>query len=86
LADDPRLEDIARCEISKPESLVFISAATIWELAIKATLGRLDSGDTDLVEEIGKNGFMELAINARHVGRGEIPTAEKAHHITATKN
>jgi PIN domain nuclease of toxin-antitoxin system len=66
LADDSRLKDVARHEISDPESLVFVSAATIWELAIKAALGRLESGDMDLVEEIAENGFIELAITARH--------------------
>ena len=59
LADDSRLKDTARREISNPESLVFVSAATIWEITIKAALGRLESGDTDLVEEIAENGFVE---------------------------
>jgi PIN domain nuclease of toxin-antitoxin system len=74
LADDSRLKDGARRKISDPESLVFVSAATIWELTIKAALGRLESGDTDLVEEIGENGFVELAITARHAEQaGRLP-------------
>lgn len=74
LADDPRLNDAARREITNPESLVFVSAATIWELTIKAALGRLESGDIDLIEEIAENGFMELAITARHAERaGRLP-------------
>jgi PIN domain nuclease of toxin-antitoxin system len=66
LTDDSRLKDLARSEISNPQSLVHVSAATIWELTIKAVLGRLDSGDTNLVEEITGNGFVELAITALH--------------------
>ncbi len=74
LADDSRLEDTAGSEISDPESLVFVSAATIWELTIKAALGRLESGNTDLVEEITENGFVELAITARHAEHaGRLP-------------
>lgn len=74
LADDSRLKDVARREISDPESLVFVSAATIWELTIKAALGRLESGDTDLVEEIAENGFVELSITARHAEKaGRLP-------------
>jgi PIN domain nuclease of toxin-antitoxin system len=74
LVDDARLKDVARREIANPESLVFVSAATIWELTIKASLGRLESGDTDLVEEIGENGFVELSITARHADQaGRLP-------------
>lgn len=74
LADDSNLKDAARREITNPESLVFVSAATIWELTIKASLGRLECEDTDLVEEIAENGFMELAITARHAERaGRLP-------------
>ena len=74
LVDDSRLKDVARREISDPESLVYVSAATIWELTIKAALGRLESGDTDLVEEIAENGFVELAITARHAEHaGRLP-------------
>ncbi len=74
LADDSRLKEDARREISNPDSLVFVSAATIWEIMIKAALGRLESGDTDLIEEITENGFIELAITARHAERaGRLP-------------
>ena len=74
LVDDSKLKDTARGEISDPEFLVFVSAATIWELTIKAALGRLESGTTDLVEEITENGFIELAITARHAEHaGRLP-------------
>jgi PIN domain nuclease of toxin-antitoxin system len=66
LQDAPRLSTAAREALSEPESLVFVSAASIWEIAIKEALGRIDPGDADLVAEIGANGFVELPIAARH--------------------
>jgi PIN domain nuclease of toxin-antitoxin system len=56
------------------ESLVYVSPASIWELIIKANLGRLDLCDADLASEIAENGFYELPITARHVERaGNLP-------------
>ncbi len=74
VADDPKLSQAARGEISNPESLVFVSAATIWEITVKTALGRLEPGDADLVAEISENGFLELSITARHAERaGRLP-------------
>ena len=56
------------------ESLVYVSPASIWELGIKANLGRLDLRNADLVSEIAENGFYELPITARHAERaGNLP-------------
>lgn len=66
LSDDPTLAPIAREVITDPASLVHVSAATVWEIAIKAHLGRLDAGSADMVHEITANGFVELPMTARH--------------------
>ncbi len=66
LADDPRLGGAARRAILQPSAVVYVSAATVWELAIKQALGRLDTGDADLVDEIAANGFVELPVAAAH--------------------
>jgi len=66
LAGDRKLGAAARQAVADPAATVFVSAATIWELSIKAALGRLDLGGADLVEEIAGNAFVELPINARH--------------------
>jgi PIN domain nuclease of toxin-antitoxin system len=45
---------------------VYVSAASIWEIAIKAALGRI-SGDMDqMVAAVNASGFEELPITARH--------------------
>ncbi len=43
LGDAPQLSSAAREAIRNPQALVHVSAASIWEIAIKARLGRLDT-------------------------------------------
>lgn len=66
LAEDPKLGKEAREAVADPSSTVLVSAATVWELSIKAALGKLDLDGADLVEEIEANGFVELPMTARH--------------------
>jgi PIN domain nuclease of toxin-antitoxin system len=74
LTDDPRLSAATRDAIREPHAIVHVSAASIWEIAIKAKLGRLEVRDSDLVAEIEANGFAELAITARHAhSAGALP-------------
>lgn len=43
-----RLTPRAKAAISDPDNLVYVSAASIWEMSIKQTLGKLEiSGDFD---------------------------------------
>lgn len=73
LADDPTLGVEARAAIADPESVVYVSAASAWEIAIKQALGRLDApSDLDRVLEV--SGFEELPITVRHaLGAGWLP-------------
>ena len=74
LTASPRLSQHARQSIADPDVSVFVSAASIWELSIKASLGRIDLGGSDLVAEIGANGFLELGITAGDADRaGNLP-------------
>ena len=66
LAEDPKLGAGARQAVADPSSTIHVSAATVWELSIKAALGKLDLDGADLVEEIEENGFVELPMTARH--------------------
>ncbi len=36
---------------------VYVSAASIWEIAIKAELGKIDANPDELVATIGESGF-----------------------------
>jgi PIN domain nuclease of toxin-antitoxin system len=66
LADDPQLRAAAREAVADPRSVVYVSAASVWEIAIKSRLGKLDAGSADLLSEIAGNDFLELPISARH--------------------
>ena len=58
--------------IADPENAVFVSAATIWEISIKRSLGKLRVGDE--VFDIDRDGFEPLAIDAVDARlAGELP-------------
>lgn len=76
LADSPRLSKAAKAEIQQADE-VFVSAASIWEAAIKAGLGKLDVDAQKLVAGIGASGFTEMPIRAGH---GIIAAALPPHH------
>lgn len=46
-------------------SRVFVSAATAWEIAIKAAVGKLDAPN-DLIKVLDDYGFEELPVTIRH--------------------
>ena len=64
LADSSKLSKKARKTIAESDT-VFVSAASIWEAAIKVGLGRLAVSMDDLVQGIEGSGFLELPITAR---------------------
>jgi PIN domain nuclease of toxin-antitoxin system len=65
LADSRKLSRKARSSIGDAEQ-VFVSAASVWEAAVKSALGKLDVKSDDLVAGIGASGFIELPVSARH--------------------
>lgn len=64
-AGDPRFNAQARAWIDGAER-VFVSSASIWEIAIKAGQGRLAADPDQVIAEIHANGFEELPVYARH--------------------
>lgn len=73
LNDDTRLSLEARRAIADPESSVFVSAATVWEIAIKINAGKLRTpGPFD--EALEASRFQTLPITARHaLVAGQLP-------------
>ena len=76
LRDDRKLTRKLAEAIADPAHTVLVSAASVWEAAIKIALGRLDV-DGDLVAEIEANGFVELPVTARHA---QLAGALPRHH------
>ena len=60
-----RLSVAARSRIRTAEA-VYVSAASIWEVAIKARLGKIEGDPRALVAAITASGFLELPISAQH--------------------
>ena len=65
LADDRRLTAAHRVLIADASNLVLVSAMTIAEIAIKASLGKLEAPD-DLLPTLETGGFDELPFESRH--------------------
>jgi len=73
LTDDPRLSQRARALIADPENDVLVSAASVWEVAIKHALGRGDmpiSGDQAL-DWFRQAGYQLLPIAPEHAAAVE---------------
>ena len=60
-ATDPALNPNARAMIQAPENNVFVSAVSVWEIAIKRRLGKLVFHGP-VTATIGANGFLELPV------------------------
>ena len=63
-----RLSDEVRAELTDPEVEPMFSAASIWEVSIKAGLGRPDfTADSRLLRRgLLDNGYRELSISSAH--------------------
>jgi PIN domain nuclease of toxin-antitoxin system len=48
---------------------VYISSASIWELSIKTSIGKVEADLDQIVAEIAGSGFEELPISVRHAAR-----------------
>ena len=81
LTDDPALTKPARKVIAETGNVVFVSAASAWEIATKVRLGKLASAANlaaDFSGHIEREGFQVLAISGEHAVRaGLFPGAHK---------
>jgi PIN domain nuclease of toxin-antitoxin system len=65
VAGSPRLKAPTRRLIEAADA-VHVSAASIWEVAIKRRLGKIDADPDALVEAIDDSGFLELPVRPAH--------------------
>ncbi len=76
LMDDETLPPEVRESIDT-EAEVYLSAASVWEIAIKQALGKL-TGPSDLLDILDRAGLIELPIRARHaVEAGRLPALHR---------
>lgn len=69
-ADSPRIKAI-RKRLLAADNEVFFSVASLWEISIKASLGKLQANAAEIRDAALDNGFLELPVlgqHALHVG------------------
>jgi PIN domain nuclease of toxin-antitoxin system len=76
-SDDPALPASCRKLIAQPDSSIFVSAVSAWEISTKFRLGRLP-GASDLVQDFGgyldREKFLSLPVSYDHgVRAGMLP-------------
>jgi PIN domain nuclease of toxin-antitoxin system len=71
------LKPAARRAIQSADQ-VYVSAASIWEVAVKARLGRIKADPNELVAAIEASGFVELPVRAAHAAG--VAALELHHH------
>jgi PIN domain nuclease of toxin-antitoxin system len=65
LCDDSKLSPQEIDIITNPDNLIFVSAASSWEITVKKMIGKLDVPD-DLPTALAANDFIELPITVQH--------------------
>lgn len=65
MADDPMLSPTARQAIEQA-MVVHVSAISIWEISIKAALGKLRIDMIELMPRLAEAGFEPLAVSWEH--------------------
>lgn len=65
LTDDPALSVDAKVTMESGSEVLMVSAASLWEIAIKTSLGKLDA-PSDLPQIIRDEGFEVLEVGAEH--------------------
>jgi len=77
IGEPAALSDDATAAIADPARLVYVSAASAWEISIKRSLGRIDIRDEEFSYGMRESGFAELTMTAEH---GLIAGALPLHH------
>ncbi|WP_210491128.1 type II toxin-antitoxin system VapC family toxin [Patulibacter sp. SYSU D01012] len=65
LSDDPRLSDTARVIVADARHPMHVSAASLWEIAIKRSLGKIEAPD-DLPDVVRAEGLTLMPVGAAH--------------------
>ena len=81
VANSPRLSRMARELILSAENSVWVSSASIWEIAIKHALGRGDMPVSGVRanELFTLSGYLPLAIDAKHAASVALLPQQGAH-------
>jgi PIN domain nuclease of toxin-antitoxin system len=74
--DRLRLGERARSIIASPEVAVLVSTASLWEIAIKYRLGKIEVCSSEALNHVRDEGFTIIGITADHTAE-----VEKLPHV-----
>src|SRR3546814_16456406 len=81
LNDDRRLGQQAQELIADPGNDVLVSAVSLWEIAVKIRVGKVEADIGEISEAIEQDGFTLLGINPGHlVALGRLPLHSDHRH------
>jgi PIN domain nuclease of toxin-antitoxin system len=69
LVDHPKLSVNAQAAISTDAESIYVSAASVWEIATKTRLGKLEQANVpaaDITAQIVREGFLPLPVTIAH--------------------
>jgi len=69
LAAPARLPSATAAAIRDPSNAVYVSAASVWEIAIKAALGKVKADVDEVARSAAEVGFDELPVTFAHARR-----------------
>ncbi len=67
LTDDPRLSDSAREILADSGNEIFVSMASLWEISVKFSLGKLSVDPGTISEAVTRSGFSRLSVEDLHL-------------------
>ena len=74
IGDDPKLRAETRKTVTDPDHEIVVSAASIWEAAIKRAVGKLRFETPILLDTLRRGGLRVLPITAEHaLAAGDLP-------------
>jgi PIN domain nuclease of toxin-antitoxin system len=77
LSDDARLPEKARQWIAREAQSVFVSTASLWEISLKVSKGKLRADVREIHQQIEHGDYIYLPVESAHVlGLAKLP----AHH------
>lgn len=76
LTAHPRIQSVSQL-ILAPETEIFVSTVSLWEIATKASIGKLAADVGEIRAAIAASGFLELPVLGEH---SEILATLPLHH------
>ncbi len=67
LADDDQLGAAAREVVADPANDILISMVSLWEIAVKVRIGKLEADIEEIINAVQREGFTVLDIGMAHL-------------------